>query len=361
MRAPESWDTGVYELRIFEMKELLHTLGNFFLSAAALSARPPVLLPRFTNCSSSAAPPSSSCPPFPFSSSSSASSLSASMEEKGVDSDGIALTTRSQLWAEEAGEDASTNTCFDPLKKQQWYSKGVSYWEGVEASVNGVLGGYGHVNERDVTTSDGFLKEMSEIFLKSKHLVALDCGAGVGRVTKNLLLRHFHEVDLVEPVSHFLEAAKDDLKTVSPSTSVFGRAVNFYCKPLQEFTPEPNRYDVIWVQWCIGHLTDRDFVDFFKRAKVGLKPDGFFVVKENTAKNGFVVDKDDSSVTRSDAYYRDLFEQAGLFLHKSKVQKGFPKELFAVRMYGLTTQPVRAVPIANRTRNKSVNRPRVIV
>ena len=27
-----------------------------------------------------------------------------------------------------------------------------------------------------------------------------DCGAGVGRITDQFLLRHFHEVDLVEPL-----------------------------------------------------------------------------------------------------------------------------------------------------------------
>jgi hypothetical protein len=35
---------------------------------------------------------------------------------------------------------------------------------------------------------------------------------------------------------------------------------------------------------------------------------------------GFVVDKTDSSVTRSDAYFRDLFKQIGLHLQKTKVQ-----------------------------------------
>uniref|UniRef100_A0A2P2KK48 Alpha N-terminal protein methyltransferase 1 n=1 Tax=Rhizophora mucronata TaxID=61149 RepID=A0A2P2KK48_RHIMU len=32
--------------------------------------------------------------------------------------------------------------------------------------------------------------------------------------------------------------------------------------------PDAGRYDVIWIQWCIGHLPDDDFVSFFKRAKV---------------------------------------------------------------------------------------------
>ncbi|MCO5574542.1 hypothetical protein L7F22_028329 [Adiantum nelumboides] len=282
------------------MRQLLHTVDHLVIPAAA---RPPFLVsPRRPQVFLSAASFSE-------------------MEERGVDSDGTPFTTRSQMWAKEAGEDIATNSCFDATKKREWYSKGVSYWEGVEASVNGVLGGYGHVNDQDVIASDGFLLEiLPEATLSLEHLIALDCGAGVGRVTKNLLLRHFNEVDLVEPVSHFLEAAKEKLMTVSPSSLLFGRAVNFYCMPLQEFTPQANRYDVIWVQWCIGHLTDQDLIEFFRRAKIGLKPHGFFVVKENVTRRGFLVDKDDSSITRSDAYYRDLFDQAGLFLLKTKVK-----------------------------------------
>ena len=38
------------------------------------------------------------------------------------------------------------------------------------------------------------------------------------------------QVDLVEPVSHFLEAAKEDLSINSRSA---GKAANFYCIPLQ--------------------------------------------------------------------------------------------------------------------------------
>ncbi|KAL0793121.1 hypothetical protein Bca101_064498 [Brassica carinata] len=47
------------------------------------------------------------------------------------------------MWREAIGEG-------DETKKTQWYREGVSYWEGVEASVDGVLGGYGHVNDADI-------------------------------------------------------------------------------------------------------------------------------------------------------------------------------------------------------------------
>ncbi|KAL6341248.1 hypothetical protein AAG906_032366 [Vitis piasezkii] len=68
----------------------------------------------------------------------------------------------------------------DPHKKTDWYHKGVDYWECVDASVDGVLGGYDHVNDVDVKGSEAFLKTLFfDRFLDAgriQHLVALDCG-----------------------------------------------------------------------------------------------------------------------------------------------------------------------------------------
>jgi protein N-terminal methyltransferase len=47
------------------------------------------------------------------------------------------------------------------------------------------------------------------------------------------------------------------------------------------------------------------------------------------------VDKDDASVTRSNAYMLDLFEKANLSVMYNVKQRNFPKELFEVRMYAL--------------------------
>ena len=41
-----------------------------------------------------------------------------------------------------------------------------------------------------------------------KPLAALDCGAGIGRISEQLLLHLFDEVDLVEPSRHLLETAR---------------------------------------------------------------------------------------------------------------------------------------------------------
>ena len=45
-------------------------------------------------------------------------------------------------------------------------------------------------------------------------------------------------------------------------------AVEFLPVGLQDLAPSPGRYDCIWIQWCVGHLTDADFPQFFQRAQV---------------------------------------------------------------------------------------------
>ncbi|XP_076887115.1 alpha N-terminal protein methyltransferase 1-like [Bidens hawaiensis] len=275
------------------------------------------------------------------------------MEISGLDSNGRQFKSADEMWREEVG---------DSQKKHEWYSNGVGYWQRVEASVDGVLGGYAHVNEPDINNSEAFLNTLfARLFPNSgrnQHLVALDCGSGIGRVTKNLLIRYFNEVDLLEPVSHFLEAARENLSPENMMVSEEHKAVNFYCTPLQEFTPDAGRYDVIWIQWCIGHLADDDFVSFFERAKAGLKPGGFFVLKENLAKSGFVLDNEDKSLTRSHMYFKELFKRCGLTIYDMKDQKGFPDELFAVRIYALTTEPPKRA-VSSRPKRQSV-RPAII-
>lgn len=274
------------------------------------------------------------------------------MQASGLDSDGREFNNSEEMWREEVG---------DQSKRSEWYLKGVNYWQGVEASVDGVLGGYGHVNDADIKESEAFLNSLlAERFPdagRGQNLVALDCGSGIGRVTKNLLIRYFHEVDLLEPVPHFLDAARVSFSPENLIVSDTHKAANFYCVPLQDFTPEAERYNCIWIQWCIGHLADDDLVAFLKRAKAGLKSGGFFVLKENIARTGFVLDKEDKSVTRSDSYFKELFKQAGLHIYKMKNQKDFPQELFAVKLYALTTGLPRRV--GTRT-TRSTNRPGII-
>jgi protein N-terminal methyltransferase len=93
----------------------------------------------------------------------------------------------------------------------------------------------------------------------------LDCGAGIGRISKHLFLPVFENIDLVELNQNFLNQAKTEFPTL-PDGHKLDRC---YCSGLQDFTPGKEEYDVIWCQWVLGHLTDDHLVEFFKRCKTG--------------------------------------------------------------------------------------------
>ena len=73
---------------------------------------------------------------------------------------------------------------------------------------------------------------------------AIDCGAGIGRITKHLLIKHFDKVDLVEQNKIFLEKAKEYL-------SASDKVGHLYCCGLQNFVPEAQSYDVIWYVYVL--------------------------------------------------------------------------------------------------------------
>ncbi|KAA1077676.1 hypothetical protein PGT21_015787 [Puccinia graminis f. sp. tritici] len=230
---------------------------------------------------------------------------------------------------------------------------GLAYWNSVaqqDITNNGVLGGFGNgsLPRVDAMGSRMFLltirPELSKIkppydqtnqpttqsteSQKSgrtgrRYYRALDVGAGIGRVTADVLLYLFDRIDLVEPVAGFIETGKRnasngkwaqltqdatpindplELSSQSPPSS---KAVRFWKKSIQAFEPSeaivhlssPSApiimisdscsivgpkdgwndgcgYDVIWAQWTLGHLSDEELVDFLKKCKESLRPAG---------------------------------------------------------------------------------------
>ncbi len=73
-----------------------------------------------------------------------------------------------------------------------------------------------------------------------------------------------------------------------------------------------------------------------------LKPRGVICVKENLSSDGFLVDRQDSSLTRSDVHFKQVFQRAGCALLLEQAQQNFPKELFKVKMYRAPTRPCPA-------------------
>ncbi|CAO1637431.1 unnamed protein product [Sympodiomycopsis kandeliae] len=246
---------------------------------------------------------------------------------------------------------------------------GITYWQGVPATVDGVLGGYGlgTLPRVDALGSRTFLlgvlprlssiapvtddavewkkTKLQERGGKGKSVTrALDCGAGVGRVTRDVLSKIVDQVHLAEPVRKFLlEASRESSTwpslTLPPSRSPLNarKSAHFHVTTLQALDPahpyttsdggvytapngeqkllskksklddqeqipptispadpdspedlpstsasaEPLSYDVIWCQWMLQHLSDPDLRSFLNRSKKALVSDGIIVVKEN--------------------------------------------------------------------------------
>ncbi|TFK30000.1 methyltransferase domain-containing protein [Coprinopsis marcescibilis] len=272
--------------------------------------------------------------------------------------------------------------------------EGIEYWNNQPANYDGVLGGFGTGSLPRIESLGsrlfllGLYPELSTVpsaykpLREPEHFLrvrALDVGAGVGRVTSDTLLPLVSDVVLLEPVEIFVqEAATRARASAAGSTSTGAeershwpglqggsKSVTVLQGTLQEFDPlNPHRthfidrigyqparpaddiglgYDIIWCQWCLGHLSDEDLVAFFVRCQAALKPQrrSLIVVKENLcsdlpdSKPLTIFDDQDSSLTRSDLAWKVLFKQAGLKIVREKVQEGLPEGLYTVKMYVL--------------------------
>jgi protein N-terminal methyltransferase len=233
----------------------------------------------------------------------------------------------------------------------------LEYWNSVSSDVNGMLGGYPQTSRIDLQGSSVFLAKLRRGKSQaSKQPLpplerAADCGAGIGRITKGLLLGVAKQVDVVEPVKKFTDELVQSLGNGEyagdgegkDAKGQVGEVINL---GLQDWIPEPGAYDVIWNQWCLGHLTDRQLVVYLQRCTAGLRPakegedtsQAWIIVKENLStdlQRKDIYDEEDSSVTRSDDNFRRLFGEAGLKTVATEQQRGMPKELFPVRIYAL--------------------------
>ncbi|KAI0402681.1 alpha-N-methyltransferase NTM1 [Xylaria palmicola] len=210
------------------------------------------------------------------------------------------------------------------------------YWRGIDADDNGMLGGYGRVSRVDLRGSRSFLAKLGLGRRNGVKTIrrALEGGAGIGRITHGLLLDVAEVVDVVEPISKFTDA-------LAKAEGV-GRIFNI---GLEEWRPDEAgdvSYDVIWNQWCLGHLTDAHLQAYLERCKSVLSVDeegnvkGVIVVKENMCTaDGDLFDELDSSVTRREETFRTIFDKAGLRIIKTEMQHGLPSELYPVRMFAL--------------------------
>jgi len=163
--------------------------------------------------------------------------------------------------------------------------------------------------------------------IQNKKLVtkrAIDAGAGVGRVTKLVLLKRYDTVRLVEADPNWSRRSQVYLGRKR------SKGCTFVCSRLEDIQPQTviawgEPADVVWLQWTLQYLTDQDAIRTLKSLASSLViGTGVLIVKENrpyapARLDRFSMDTPDGpneryDLTRTDMHHRLLFQKAGLIV-----------------------------------------------
>ncbi|XP_056379651.1 N-terminal Xaa-Pro-Lys N-methyltransferase 2 isoform X2 [Hyla sarda] len=211
----------------------------------------------------------------------------------------------------------------------QFYARARNFYRDVPASEEGMMGDFSDLSNTDIESSREFLRKFIGGPGKAGTGFALDCGSGIGRVSKHVLLHMVNNIELVDMTEPFLEEAQNYLEDVAE------RVETLYCYCLQDFTPPARKYDVIWMQWVSGYLTDKDLLEFLLRCKNGLKDNGIIILKDNVGREGCRLDPMDSSVIRDIHILRSIIEKTGMSIIAEERQPGFPELCVPIWMFAI--------------------------
>lgn len=150
--------------------------------------------------------------------------------------------------------------------------------------------------------------------------LAVDVGAGLGRITRGILLKRYDEIHLIEGNATYCKLCKLKMGKKKANRCIFTQC---YLQDMTDKTLGDRPVDLIWIQWTLQYLTDLDVVKCLKTLALGLRPSvGVIIVKENrpygiAREDRFQMDTPGGphnryDITRSDAHHRLLFRMAGL-------------------------------------------------
>mmetsp|Transcript_11883 Transcript_11883/g.16866 ORF Transcript_11883/g.16866 Transcript_11883/m.16866 type:complete len:298 (+) Transcript_11883:97-990(+) len=150
---------------------------------------------------------------------------------------------------------------------------------------------------------------------------AVDLGAGVGRLTKSVLLKRYNEVRLVEGDEGWSKRSRVYLgrKRAARCSFTHQRLDNLTKREVQYWEPA----DLMWIQWTLQYLIDADVISCLRILSSGLREgSGILIVKENRPygtqrEDRFKMDTPGGEherydITRNDSHHRLLFQKAGL-------------------------------------------------
>jgi hypothetical protein len=210
----------------------------------------------------------------------------------GVDDIGNTFTNLMELWSEQA------------IHRTSYYTANSTFWneDGYAGSADeeAMIG--------DATTSVNDVIHSLQLIdnIHADHPTwiirnALDCGAGVGRVTKHVLLKRCNRVCLLEGCERWFKQIRRYLGKKRSQNCKFVLGQLEECSALEACCQGDIRssnsrrsnngdrrgtkgeilFDLIWIQWTLQYLIDADVVSTLLRMRSALTSNGRLIIKEN--------------------------------------------------------------------------------
>lgn len=214
----------------------------------------------------------------------------------------------------------------------------LAFWKTVPATTTAVTG---HTEQKTYSKDTKFSKAfIKQLLPKGKRFPrVMDAGAGVGRVTDDLLRHHSNQVDLLEPSKQLLVQAKERLEAKNKRSEC---RFTYLHQAMQDFKEAPGRYDLVWVQGVFLYMSDAEMIAFLEKVGRSLSPSGTLVVKEyvtdrSRRERSYLEDAEDNrltpsncpnvpiSVVRSDPRHRAIFKKARMGIVEEMYQHGGKK------------------------------------
>lgn len=208
--------------------------------------------------------------------------------------------------------------------KELWYKNSKKRWQKAEATLHGIMDGFTDVNKSDIDFSCALLQNLIDV-KKINHATAIDCAAGIGRVSENVLQKFFDKIDIVERDEKFIEACK---KTFAGNKKIR----NIFCDSLQNFDFK-NNYDLMWMQWCVDEIIHEDLIIFLQKCAEALTPNGIIIIKENILNDDTPFLEDKNRELRSVQYFGEIFKECNLNLINYYIQPNWPQDLLRVATF----------------------------
>jgi protein N-terminal methyltransferase len=225
-----------------------------------------------------------------------------------------ATETTAELLRGITTEDMKMTTTAEDLEetfRKTWHRVCKAAWAREPASDSAMANGSSdEFVAEDVRHSRSVVSRLvsSGVVAATRH--ALDCGAGIGRVTRLVLLpAGFERVHLFDQEPRFVEHAREAFRD-DP------RVVQVEVASVQEFAVAGLEFDLIWVQWVALFLADSEVAAFLHRCKSMLSKGGAVVLKECLVRSSdgfdFLADLNDGSVVRNEAMMRAVIAASGM-------------------------------------------------